>query len=511
MRTIIEKTVCTIWIVTLCLTLNSCKDDEQTAPPFIASFTPVSGRPGTEVVINGGNFSQDITKVKVGFNGQEALVHSASKTQLTATVPLGAASGKIAVSVDGVNVMSQDYFTILTPGPVITAFSPISGRTGSAVTITGENFSTIPTENLVQINAVAAEVVSASRTQLTVTVPPNATTGRVTVSVFNLLATSSTDYTVSQPHTIASFAPTEGPAGTMVTITGTNFSNTLSDNQVKFNDVTADIISANPSMLTVRVPAGTTTGKITVTISGLTVTTVNDFFVVIDVPRAGLVAFYPFSGNSNDVSGSDAHLTLRVQNGAQGVPPTLDYDRYGNANGCYVLDGLAGYMSADNPPSLQIAGPFTVSGWFYSTNNTATGVNGIYHEMDMITKAYFDPNRGGNPAGGFRLKHAGTTATFYPNFFADPAMVFYTPVVDLNRWVFIAVVSNENGSVIYKNGQVVSQRSGQVLSDVRGNLTIGSYGGGFLFAGKVDDIAIYNRALSANEIDQLHRQTVTRR
>jgi len=64
--------------------------------------------------------------------------------------------------------------------------------------------------------------------------------------------------------TITGFSPTSGAVGTSVTITGTNFSPTVSDNIVKVNNTTASVTAATVSSLTVTIPAGASTGKITV-------------------------------------------------------------------------------------------------------------------------------------------------------------------------------------------------------------------------------------------------------
>src|SRR5689334_6045149 len=58
--------------------------------------------------------------------------------------------------------------------PVISSFSPTTGAAGTAVTITGANFSITPTNNTVYFGTVKATVTAASYTSLTVTVPPGA-------------------------------------------------------------------------------------------------------------------------------------------------------------------------------------------------------------------------------------------------------------------------------------------------------------------------------------------------
>jgi sugar lactone lactonase YvrE len=65
--------------------------------------------------------------------------------------------------------------------------------------------------------------------------------------------------------TITTLTPAQGQVGTLVTLTGRNFSPTLASNRVTFNGVVASVQSATRTSLTVRVPAGATTGVIMVT------------------------------------------------------------------------------------------------------------------------------------------------------------------------------------------------------------------------------------------------------
>ncbi|MCI0690404.1 IPT/TIG domain-containing protein [candidate division KSB1 bacterium] len=79
------------------------------------------------------------------------------------------------------------------------------------------------------------------------------------------------------PPIIASFSPTSGPAGTEVTITGTNFTGAIS---VNFNETPASTFMVDsPTQIRATVPSVATTGKISVTTSGGTVTSVSDFAV----------------------------------------------------------------------------------------------------------------------------------------------------------------------------------------------------------------------------------------
>lgn len=77
--------------------------------------------------------------------------------------------------------------------------------------------------------------------------------------------------TVPKP-TITSITPTVGPAGTEVTINGSNFSSTQGENTVRFNGVGTDVKSASGSQLVVDVPENATTGPVSVTVDGQTAT-----------------------------------------------------------------------------------------------------------------------------------------------------------------------------------------------------------------------------------------------
>jgi hypothetical protein len=143
------------------------------------------------------------------------------------------------------------------------------------VTITGTNFSTVVTENVVTFNGVAATVSAATATELKVTVPVGATTGKLTIVKDGFTTTTQDDFTILP--NIVDFSPKSGKAGDEVTITGTSFGAATDLNVVKFNGVTATVSTATATELKVTVPAGATTGKIAVETAGQTATSTEDF------------------------------------------------------------------------------------------------------------------------------------------------------------------------------------------------------------------------------------------
>jgi hypothetical protein len=185
------------------LFITSChKTDSEVLTPTITGFTPSSGVVGSTVFISGTNFSTTLTNNVVAFNGTSASVTAANATQLTVTVPIGATTGKIALTVNSITVNSTSDFTVTTAttgAPTIASFSPTSGVIGTTVIITGTNFSTTPSNNTVLFNGVLATVSAATATQLTTLVPSGATTGKISVTVNSntTVATSTTDFTVT--------------------------------------------------------------------------------------------------------------------------------------------------------------------------------------------------------------------------------------------------------------------------------------------------------------------------
>jgi uncharacterized repeat protein (TIGR03803 family) len=186
-------------------------------------------------------------------------------------------------------------YDLLSTAPTITSFTPTSGPVGTTVTIIGTNFS----DPTVKFNGTTAVNIASTSTSITTTVPLGATTGKISVLDFGFTITSITDFIVTtvSSTTITSFAPTSGPIGTTVTITGTNFSATPASNTVTFNGTTAVVTASTATSITTTVPAGATTGKISVTVGGNTATSTTDFTVTIPPPT--ITSFTPTSGLIN--------------------------------------------------------------------------------------------------------------------------------------------------------------------------------------------------------------------
>jgi hypothetical protein len=157
--------------------------------------------------------------------------------------------------------------------PAINDFSPTGGPVGTIVDIRGANFTGATG---VEFNRTEASFTVESDSEIQATVPGGATPGQITVTTLNGTTTSSSSFGVSVP-SISSFSPTSGPAGTSVTVQGENLSDTTS---VSFNGTPAWFYFASEyGTIITTVPAGASTGPISVTTPSGTGTSSSSFTV----------------------------------------------------------------------------------------------------------------------------------------------------------------------------------------------------------------------------------------
>ena len=280
-----------ISVTTSGVTINSTSNFTVFGTPSITGFNPTNGAYGVTVTISGTNFSSVPSENTVKFNGISSVVTTSTTTSITTTVPVGATTGPISVTFNGITGNSSTNFIV--PTPTITDFTPNSGAVGATVILTGTNFNATSTNNNVTFNGVAALVTASSTTSLTVMVPAGAMTGKISVSVNGVPGESTSNFTVLPTPTITSFSPISGAVGANVIINGTNFSTTPGDHIVKFNNTTAIVKASTNTSITTTIPAGSTTGLISITVSGVTITSISDFTIL---PTPTLTGFTPTGG-----------------------------------------------------------------------------------------------------------------------------------------------------------------------------------------------------------------------
>jgi hypothetical protein len=201
--------------------------------------------------------------------------------------------------------------------------------------------------------------------------------------------------------------------------------------------------------------------------------------------ETGLVAFYPFTGNANDSSGHGNHGVI---NG-----PQLTNDRFNNANSAYIFNG--NQITVPHNSTLNLSGAFTITLWYVTLD--------YFNPQDLVIKGR-DNNIGSwwtrihtsttNSPGawfGFRQNSSGITTT-------------NATTLETNAWMHFAVVISGTTAKLYLNGNLSNTLFNIDLSNSASNtspLTMGKLQ--YPFNGKMDDIKIYNRSLSEEEITYL--------
>lgn len=169
--------------------------------PTIESITPNRGRPGDTIAIAGVNYSATTADDVVKFNGTNAVVLSATATKVLVRVPTEGSTGAVSVKVKNSEVTTGPIFSYI-GAATFSSFAPAIAKVGDTITITGTNFSKTRADNVVhfsglQNNVFTGTTIAATETQLKVTVPQGAVTGKIYLTVNSgLKLTSATNFTL---------------------------------------------------------------------------------------------------------------------------------------------------------------------------------------------------------------------------------------------------------------------------------------------------------------------------
>ncbi|HEV2592382.1 MAG TPA: IPT/TIG domain-containing protein, partial [Gaiellaceae bacterium] len=188
---------------------NKLGDCYQLGEPVVSTLAPIVALPGQTVTITGQNF---FGPVVVRFNGIVAPVVSVTQSAITVHVPNGSYFGKVTVqALGGIGTSAVSFGS---PKPLIASVDPLDGKVGTAVTLTGTNFTSVTG---VKFGTIASTYAVLDDGTLTATVPVAFSSGKVT-----LLSTggSVVSTQVFQVTKVASFAPSAAKAGALVTISG---------------------------------------------------------------------------------------------------------------------------------------------------------------------------------------------------------------------------------------------------------------------------------------------------
>ncbi|MGA2177765.1 MAG: immunoglobulin domain-containing protein [Verrucomicrobiota bacterium] len=195
----------------------------------------------------------------------------------------------------------------------------------------------------------------------------------------------------------------------------------------------------------------------------------------------GLIAYYPFNGNANDESGNGFDGTV--------VGATLTTDRFGSLDSAYYFDGVSNDIIASVTNLPTGAAPRTVSLWAQA-QLPPTGSNLLW----------WGASQNGQ---GFGLINSGTPYTWQGQSYGGGDDVNSGVPVDTNWHQVVVIYDGTNLSISLDgvNEAGISNSINTPLSP----LTIGSAASaGTFFSGAIDDVRIYNRALSSLEVAALY-------
>ena len=196
----------------------------------------------------------------------------------------------------------------------------------------------------------------------------------------------------------------------------------------------------------------------------------------------GLVAYYPFSGNANDESGNNKN---GIVNG-----PVLVADRFGKPLSAYRFQGTGGNIFVDQPTKFWANGSFTFSCWF------SVQSGGLYQPR-LICNGTLDVGL---------TDVSGSPNTFFAGWGFDGVF----PDQKLVSGKYYHLVGSYDGNVanLYLNGEKIGSKTAKwILQTTSLPLSFGKnpHTGTDWFCGDLDDIRIYNRALSECEIKALNQ------
>jgi gliding motility-associated-like protein len=207
-----------------------------------------------------------------------------------------------------------------------------------------------------------------------------------------------------------------------------------------------------------------------------------------------LVLCYLFNGDANDLSGNGNHGNL--------FGATLSTDRFGNTGGAYSFNGSSQYIEVPNSTSISSPAARLTTVFWVQVNGWSNqfGVN----YASILSKS----NSATNCQYRVSLKDNGVSVINNGKYWD-----FNGTGISLNTWYHIAVVFNNNTSSYYVNGVYAGQSAspGTFSFNSGNSMYIGRDDPGTTdyFGGKVDELRVFARALSAAEIMQLYNRSFT--
>jgi len=205
--------------------------------------------------------------------------------------------------------------------------------------------------------------------------------------------------------------------------------------------------------------------------------------------RFGLVAYYPFNGNANDESGHSHHGTV--------YGAVLASDKKGNTNKAYSFNISEIHIGAISEITSNIN--WTISYWM-NTN--------VF--QDYTNTMDFNYTPAGNNAGP-RFELSASGFSFITGWNQNDFTGIVTPldIFTIGRWCHVVAIRDGNTKILYVDNVEVGRQTTTLLAPSFDNFIIGHGWKNIAnryFKGRIDEIRVYNRALTSQEIDALYKE-----
>ncbi len=198
-------------------------------------------------------------------------------------------------------------------------------------------------------------------------------------------------------------------------------------------------------------------------------------------PPSGLVSWWQAESNALDsADGNNGTLVGNV---------TYAPGRVGQA---FSFDGTSSYVSIPSTGNINFSGtmPMTIETWVYRTGGAS--VMNIVGKRNACSLGEIQYQLAFDPAAGLSFGSG------------NGVLVGTQRQLPMNTWQHLAATYDGTTVVVYINGQAVASGAGSLGAATTAPLEIGRSGDCELFAGLIDEVSIYNRGLSAAEIQSIY-------
>lgn len=310
------------------------------------SVTPTTLKNGEDITVSGTDLDL-VDKVIFGGNKQGTINTGGTETEIIVTTPDDATTGDVTFVTKADKEVTGPTLMFIDPG--FTSFNPTSGKANTTVTITGTDLDLVA--DVVFTGGKKGTIGTRSETQLSVTVPLGASTGKITLVAKNgTQVESANDYTVlANLPNFSGFTESQGRPGQILTLNGTNM------------DLIKELVFP---------------GEVYATAYGIKSSTMVQVYVPLTITRGyGQIRMITYEGEEGLlpelwISGTDEITAQTIM--------YQDYEQHGGHNGWWDeswTDNTATDIKTENG-NTYFKVTASLNGWITACNHQANGALG---------------------------------------------------------------------------------------------------------------------------------------